>query len=363
MTGSRIFIAASGDGIHRAAPTPAGSWEVEKTLAGPRVNCLAADPFHPQRLIAGTQQEGMLISEDGGQTWQPAGLKGQMVKSLAISPHAPGTIYAGCKPVSLFVTHNNGETWEELPDIKHRRRWWWFSPAEPPDFNPYVQALTISPTDPQVMLAGIELGGVLRSTDGGQTWSKHCRGAVLDCHSLKFHSTDGSWVYEGGGSGSGAAFSRDGGVTWQQAEGRFAGKYGWMVAADPAQPEIWYLSASRQPNLLRGEFTPPAHHDGQAGAHIYRFNGGGKGEPLAGGLPQPLDDMAYALVTDPAKPGHLYAGLSNGQVWHTTDLGNTWEQLPFNLGRIHSGLLILSANRNDLTTMANKTLEVSDERF
>jgi photosystem II stability/assembly factor-like uncharacterized protein len=55
--------------------------------------------------------------------------------------------------------------------------------------------------------------------------------------------------------------------------------------------------------------------------------------------------------------------LSNGQVWHSTDLGNTWEQLPFNLGRIHSGLLILSANRNDLTTMANKTLEVSDERF
>lgn len=360
---NRIFIAASGDGIRRATPASNGGWNVAETLAGTRVNCLISDPSAPQRLIAGTQQDGVLISDDGGQTWRPAGLAGLMVKSLAVSPHTPDTIYAGCKPVSLFVTHNSGETWEELTGIKRRRRWWWFSPAEPSDFSPYVQALTISPTNPGVMLAGIELGGVLRSTDGGQTWSKRCRGAVLDCHSLKFHPTDGSWVYEGGGSGAGAAFSRDGGVTWQQPDGRFAGKYGWMVAADPAQPEIWYLSASRQPNLLRGEFVPPAHRDGQAGAHIYRFNGSGKAEPLAGGLPQPLDDMAYALVSDPAAPGHLYAGLSNGQVWHSANLGDTWEQLPFNLGRIQAGLIILSVEAtNNLPIMANETLEVNNER-
>jgi hypothetical protein len=76
-----------------------------------------------------------------------------------------------------------------------------------------VQALSISPSDPNVIMAGIELGGVLRSADDGRSLSKHRRGAVLDCHSLKFHPTNGSWVYEGGGGG--AAFSQDVGITWR----------------------------------------------------------------------------------------------------------------------------------------------------
>jgi hypothetical protein len=38
-------------------------------------------------------------------------------------------------------------------------------------------------------------------------------------------------------------------------------------------------------------------------------------------LPQPLDYMPYALLTDPAAPGHLYAGLSNRDMWHTEDDG------------------------------------------
>ena len=50
--------------------------------------------------------------------------------------------------------------------------------------------------------------------------------------------------------------------------------------------------------------------------------------------------MAYALVTDPAAPGHLYAGLSNGDVWHSTDHGDRWAPLPFNLGGIRRTLIL-----------------------
>jgi len=35
------------------------------------------------------------------------------------------------------------------------------------------------------------------------------------------------------------------------------------------------------------------------------------------------------------------AGLTNGDVWHTADYGDTWEKMPFNLKGIWFSLLIL----------------------
>jgi len=49
--------------------------------------------------------------------------------------------------------------------------------------------------------------------------------------------------------------------------------------------------------------------------------------------------MPYALLTDPAAPGYLAAGLSNGDIWQSTDHGDHWSQLPFNLGGIHRALI------------------------
>jgi photosystem II stability/assembly factor-like uncharacterized protein len=343
MTDKKIFLALNGKGLARAEKVN-GSWQVDHSLEGMKVNCMVVDPFDTQRIYAGTQENGIQLSEDHGRTWRLLSSVGLPVKSLAVSSQTPGTIFAGCNPVSLFVSRDGGVSWEELEGLRRRRRWWWFSPGDPPGLTPYVQALALSPTDSNVMLAGIELGGVLRSEDAGQTWSSHRRGAVLDCHSLKFHHTDGDWIYEGGGSGVGAAFSRDGGVTWHQQKVGLGRKYGWMVAADPARPEVWYLSASAQPNLLRGEFTPPAHRDGQARAHIYRSTGGAAWEKLSGGLPQPLDHMVYALVTDPSAPGHLYAGLSNGEVWHTSDYGDNWEKMSLKFKGIWPALLVLPAD-------------------
>ncbi len=338
----KTFLAATGKGLARAENVN-GNWQIDHHLAGMKVNTVVVDPADPRRIYAGTQGSGIQVSADGGRNWRQQGSLGVPVKALAISPHSPGTIYAGGKPASLFVSRDGGETWEELEGLRHRRRWWWFSPGDPPGWTPYVQALALSPTDPDVILAGIELGGVLRSTDGGRTWSGHRRGALLDCHSLKFHHTNGDWVYEGGGTGVGAAFSRDGGATWQQPKAGLGRKYGWMVAADPARPEVWYLSASPQPNLLRGEFDPPAHQDGQARAHIYRSVGGAAWEKLSGGLPQPLDHMAYALVTDSTAPGQLYAGLSNGEIWHTADYGDTWTKMSLKFSSLWPDLLVLPA--------------------
>jgi hypothetical protein len=248
-------------------------------------------------------------------------------------------IYAGVRPAGIYVSEDGGLSWRELNGFHRiRGRRFWRSPAEPPDWRAYVMGLAVSPEDPNHIVAGIEFGALVQSRDGGETWSNHRKGALRDCHTLTFHSKNASWIYEGGGGG--AAVSTNNGETWRQPKTGLDRRYGWACAADPERPEIWYLSASYMPSLLRGQFEPPAHVDGQANAAIYRSSGGAAWEPLGGGLPQPLNDMPYALLTDPEAPGHLYAGLSSGDVWHTADYGEHWQQLPFNLGRIHYSMLM-----------------------
>jgi hypothetical protein len=325
-----IFLANTGSGVARAA-CAAGEWAVENLLQGEPVTCLAPDPLNRTVVYAGTQGQGVLRSADAGRTWRPAGLPGQIVKSVAASPTESGVVYAGTKPALIFASRDGGEHWSELPAFRRVRAFWWFSPAEP-GFTAYVQAIALSPADPQLLLVGIEAGAVLRSTDGGQTWQGHRPGALRDCHSLAFHARNGDWLYEGGGTGGGAACSRDGGRTWRQPRAGLDRHYGWAVAADPAQPEVWYAS------LSPGPFQ--AHGDGSAQAYIFRSAGGAPWQKLGGGLPQPLAHMPYALLTDPAAPGHLYAGLSNGDVWQSANHGDTWQPLPFNLGGIHRTLIL-----------------------
>ncbi len=331
MTENKIFISAYDKGINRAERSPDGGWTVSHLAQEHHISCLVADPSNPRRLFAGTR-DGSLCSDDGGLTWQSSGMEGYPVKSLAVSPHDPNIIYAGSKPALMFKSIDGGNSWTELDSFRRiPNRWWWFSPAEPPDRRPYVIDIALSPTEPEVLLAGIEFGAVVRSEDGGRSWSRHRRGALRDCHSLKYHASNGNWVYQAGGSGGGASFSRDGGVTWQKAGKGMAKHYGIVCGADPAKPEIWYMCAGSSPFNAFGD--NPA-------VYLYRSNGGAGWHPI-GWKSHPLTATPTALVTVPGNPGHLYAGLKNGDVWHTADYGDKWEKLPFNLKGIWFSLLIL----------------------
>jgi hypothetical protein len=329
---ANIFIATTGNRLVRASRAPDDGWSVEFLLADQDIRCLASDPLDSEVVYAGTQGSGVLCSDDRGKTWRPAGLDGHIVKSLAVSRTEPGTVYAGTKPAFLFVSRDGGAHWTELASFRRiRSRRLWFSPAERP-YTAYVQAIALSPTNPNVINAGIEAGATVRSADGGNSWTGHLKGSLRDCHTLISHPTEGEWVYEAGGTGAGVAVSHDAGRTWTQPKTGLDRYYGWACAADPAQPNVWYVSVS--PGAMK------AHSENNAQAAIFRWTGGGW-QRLVGGLPQPLNDMPYALLTDPEASGHVYAGLSNGEVWHSADYGESWRQLPFNLVAIDRALLAL----------------------
>jgi photosystem II stability/assembly factor-like uncharacterized protein len=230
------------------------------------------------------------------------------VFSVAVSG-VDGAVYAGTEPSALFRSDDNGTSWRELTALLElpSRPTWSFPPRP---WTSHVRWIAPSPVDADLLLVGIELGGLMRSIDGGASWQDHRPGAQRDVHSLAWHPRAEGRAYEAGGGG--AAWSDDGGETWQAAETGRDRHYTWAVAVEPEDPDMWYVSAST------GPFA--AHGGGNPEARIYAWHDGAW-QALAGGLPEPLPAMPYALV---AADGRLFAGLADGELWESNDRGASW---------------------------------------
>lgn len=174
-----VLMATTGSGIERATQID-GAWETTPALPEHDVRCLASDGA--ASVLAATQGEGVWRSDDGGIQWTPSGLDRQIVKSLSFCAAEPNTVYAGTKPPHVFRSDDGGHTWRELEAFRGiRGRSLWRQPAERPT-TAYVQSLVCSPTDPDVVAAGIEAGAVVRTDEGGRSWSDHIKGSCRDCH-------------------------------------------------------------------------------------------------------------------------------------------------------------------------------------
>jgi len=260
-------------------------------------------------VYAGLREGGVRRTADAGRTWVDCALPEPGVFSLAVSA-ADGAVYAGTEPSRLFRSDDRGQSWRELEALLElpSRPTWSFPPRP---WTSHVRWIAPNPHDADLLLIGIELGGLMRSSDGGESWQDHRPGAQPDVHSLAWHPHVRGRAYEA--AGGGAAFSEDGGETWQAADDGRDRHYAWSVAVDPADPDRWYLSAST------GPFAAHGGHDPQA--RIFRRRAGESWQPLAGGLPDPLPAMPYALL---AADGRLFAGLADGQLWQSSDRGDSW---------------------------------------
>jgi hypothetical protein len=286
-----------------------GAWSAEPTLERAGAQCVAADGA---RVLVGTRGRGAFESLDAGATWEPLELPETDVFSVAIGA-ADGARYAGTEPSRLFVARDGGP-WTELEALQavpSRDRW----SFPPRPWTHHVSWIAPDPHDAGTLLVGIELGGLMRSDDGGATFSDHRPGAKLDVHELAWHPRAAGRTYQA--AGDGAAWSRDGGRTWEPADAGRDLRYCWALAVDPVDPELWYVSAASGPGA--------AHAGAGARGRLYRWEGSWRPLPL------PSESMPYALA---ATGGELLAGMADGRILYSGDRGESWDELGVRLGSI-----------------------------
>ncbi|MFN3690346.1 MAG: WD40/YVTN/BNR-like repeat-containing protein, partial [Fimbriimonadales bacterium] len=141
-----------------------------------RVNAVAYDPGNPQVYYAGAPQGGVWKTVDGGATWQPLTDYWQFlqVACIAIHPTDPQVIYVGTgdfqgwmRPFSQGVMRSTdgGQTWQRLGETQFENR--------------CVADIIIDPEDPNIITVCTSWGpyqriegDLWRSTDGGETWTR-----------------------------------------------------------------------------------------------------------------------------------------------------------------------------------------------
>jgi hypothetical protein len=149
------------------SPDGGESWRQVRTglWAESRVFGFAIHPKQPRTMLAGAD-DGIYRSEDGGEHFErlDSPMNAVHVWKVAFDPTDPQTIFAGTRPAALFRSTDGGAHWNKLPaDMAE----------ECPNVRiPRVTALTVDPADHRMVWAGVEVDGVRRSRDGGESWTR-----------------------------------------------------------------------------------------------------------------------------------------------------------------------------------------------
>jgi hypothetical protein len=154
---------------------------------GGRTRAFLIHPTTPDTMWSGAVAGGIWKTTDGGTTWTPKAdlLINIAVNSMALDPRNANTLYAGTgegffngdavRGAGILKSTDGGETWAQLPS------------TATPDFH-YVQKIVITRGASQRIYAATRTG-VFRSTDGGGNWTKVLDGtAVNGCMDLAVQS-------------------------------------------------------------------------------------------------------------------------------------------------------------------------------
>src|SRR5579884_1252807 len=186
------ILAGTVDGVVRLRrASPGAAWqEADRFLGGQMVNAVTLEPASGMLFVA-TQDDGLHASADGGRSWQrrDRGMAFDRVWTVTyVRAGGELRLYAGTEPAHLYVSTDLGESWVELaamravPTVDQ-----WFFPGQPN--RGHVKHVAVDPTDPETLYVSIEVGGVLKSSDGGRSW-RVLDGFYEDVHRVLVCSSD-----------------------------------------------------------------------------------------------------------------------------------------------------------------------------
>lgn len=229
----------------------------------------------------------------------------QRVKSLLRQPAAPaaanpGTMWnsIGPKPILNGATANSGR----------------------------VTAIAVHPTDGNIAYVGAASGGVWKTFDGGVNWIPLTdRQPSLATGAITLMPGNPDTIFVGTGEpnfscdsyyGVGVLKSTDGGYTWTQlGAAPFANKSISKIVIHPTLPDtMWAATAQGAAGFICGAY---------GGGGVYKTTDGGVNWSNAGLPGGSINDM----VMDRTNPNILYASRNAGGIYKTIDGGTNWTLL------------------------------------
>lgn len=271
---------------------------------------------------------------------------------MAVGPD--GRLYVGTIPGGLFTSDDGGESFElNRPLWNHESRGgdlftgdgtgmthWFGTPAsEGGEFAPGIHSITVDPRNEKRVLVAISTAGVLETTDGGKSWRSRNKGMLNDYlpdpaaewghdpHYVELCPGQPDHVWQQ--NHAGVFYSSDGAATWKRVSAPDRGvHFGFPVAVDEADGRVAWLVPGKSDNqrMTIG-----------GGLFVARTRDGGETwEDLREGLPQQhAYDVVYRHAL--ANRGDLLAfGSTTGNLYVSTDRGDSWQTVANNLPPIYS---------------------------
>ena len=310
-------------GLYRMAEG-SGEWELlTNGLPGaPAIRAIAIHSQQPELVYVGTQ-EGPYRSTDYGDHWEKVNMPdhGLPVWSLLFHPHDTKLMYAGYENCEIYRSEDGGDTWAPLP-VSVRFPEITIAPGA----NPAKRILMLagSPADPDVVYGAIEVGGIIRTMDGGEHWDNLSHGQYLnddavDMHGVLVSRLRPQTVYVI--ARAGMFCSPDQGDHWQHVRLEPLNPKGQVYCRDirevPGDPKTIWVAAG-------------ANFRSDVGVLLRSTDGGVSWDKVDMGV-QPSHTM-FALAFDERHPSRMYCATTGGDVFGSPDGGETWRAYPLPAG-------------------------------
>lgn len=286
-----------------------------------RVNCIRFHPTQNNTVFVGAASGGIWRSTNSGGTWEPLPMTDFMslgITDIAFSPSNPKIIYASTGDangsnmtrsysVGIIKSTDGGNTWKPTGRISELKD------------NSLATSIIIHPDNPDIVVAGTN-HGIIKSINGGITWkesltSKYFRHLVQIpgfsnyILAATYNSNGATEIYK----------TSDGGENWTLKKS-FSGANRIVLAAATANPSVVYAILSRaSSNMFFG---------------LYRSTDAGENWTLQSDSPNILSISQdgsgtwgqghYDLTITVAPNDHNLIFIGGIHIWKSTNAGKNW---------------------------------------
>ncbi|MES2355349.1 MAG: glycosyl hydrolase [Pseudomonadota bacterium] len=343
-------------------------WKISSPVfLGNIIHHIVLDPRDKRTLLmsALTGHLGPTIyrSTDGGKNWQEADTPPAFNKAadennaLAVKHtfwltpgHAsePDVWYAGTSPQGLFRSDDGGKTWQGIAGFNEnpKRIDWVGDPQGGTPDGPLLHSINIDPRDAKHMYIGMSSGGVFETNDRGDTWqplNKGCAADFLpdpnveyghDPHCVRLHPLEPDTLYQQNHCGIYRMHRPEG--VWQRIGRNMpenVGDIGFPVVLHPRDSKVLWVFPMDGTTVW-----PRVSPDGKPATYMSR-DSGQTWIRQSNGLPSQdawFTVKRQAMCNDMCDPVGLYFGTTSGEIWGSTDEGESWRCLVRHLPHIYS---------------------------